>query len=69
MFYICFIYVYMCHGGFKNRGLRERPVTENGGLSELAHTRKGGFGAKNKKEICIFILKGKSFRAAQVEKL
>ena len=22
----------MCHGGFKNRGLRERPLTENGGL-------------------------------------
>ena len=26
------------HGGFKNRGLRERPFTENGDLSELAHT-------------------------------
>ena len=23
--------VYMCHGGFKNRGLREWTVTENGG--------------------------------------
>ena len=30
--------VYMRYGGFKNRGLRERPLTENGGLSELAHT-------------------------------
>ena len=38
--------VYMCHGWFKNRGLRERPLTENDGggggrgLSELAHTWK-----------------------------
>ena len=31
--------VYMCHGGFKNKGLKERPLTENGGgLSELART-------------------------------
>ena len=30
--------VYMCHGGFKIMGLRERPLTENGGFSELAHT-------------------------------
>ena len=28
----------LCHGGFKNRGLREWPLTENGDLSELAHT-------------------------------
>ena len=26
------------HGGFKNRGLREWPLTENGDLSKLAHT-------------------------------
>ena len=37
------VYTGMCHGGFKNRGLRERPLTENGSgggewLSELAHT-------------------------------
>ena len=31
----------MCHGGFKNRGLSERPLTENWGLSELAHTQGG----------------------------
>ena len=30
--------VYMCHGGFKNRGLKERPLTGNEELSELAHT-------------------------------
>ena len=30
--------VYTCHGGFKIMGLRERLLTENGGLSELAHT-------------------------------
>ena len=35
--------VYMCHGGFKNRGLRDRPLTENGRLSELAYTCKKGF--------------------------
>ena len=28
----------LCHGGFKNRGLREWPLTENGDLSELVHT-------------------------------
>ena len=28
----------LCHGGFKNRELREWPLTENGDLSELAHT-------------------------------
>ena len=28
----------LCHGGFKNRGLREWSLTENGELSELAHT-------------------------------
>ena len=36
--------VYMCHGGFKNRGLRERLLTENGGfqnwLLELKITKK-----------------------------
>ena len=26
------------HRGFKNRGLRQWPLTENGDLSELAHT-------------------------------
>ena len=43
--------VYMCRTGFKNGGRRERPLTENGDLSERALTGKiGKFGAKNKKE-------------------
>ena len=32
--------VYMCHGGFNNRGLREHPLTENGELSELPTREK-----------------------------
>ena len=34
--------VYVCHAGFKNGGLREQPLTENGGLSELPHMGKKG---------------------------
>ena len=29
--------VYMCHREFKNRGLKEQSLTENGGLSELTY--------------------------------
>ena len=44
--------IYMCRIGFKNGGeLRERRLTENGGLSERPRTIKtGDFGAKNNKE-------------------
>ena len=35
--------VYMCHGGFKNMGLRERSLTENGGggFRTGPHVKKG----------------------------
>ena len=35
--------VCMCRGGFKNGGLRERPIPENWGLSErpLAKNKQG----------------------------
>ena len=48
--------VYICHTGFKNGGLRERPLTENGWLSERPFTgRTGDFGAKiTKKRIFFF---------------
>ena len=62
--------VYMRHGRFKNRGLRERPLTENGGGGAFRtgpHVKRR-FGAKNNKQTYIF-LKGGSFRAAQVETL
>ena len=57
--------VYMCHGGFKNRGLRERPLTGNGGFQNWPTREKGGFVAKNNKETYIF-LKGGTLRAAHV---
>ena len=45
--------VYMCHGGFKNTGFRERPLTKYGGGGAGFHmwpTRdKSDFGAKNNK--------------------
>ena len=47
--------VYMCRTGFKNGGLRERPLTENRGLSERPLTGKiRDFGDKNNKETHIF---------------
>ena len=51
--------VYMCRTGFKNEGgLRERPLTENGGwgLSERPLTGKtGDFGAKITKKRTFFL--------------
>ena len=64
------------HGGFKNRGLREWPLTENGDLSELAHTWKKGVLelkiTKKKKKTYILVKdheKDDRFLAAQVEKV
>ena len=43
--------VYRCHGGFKNRGLRARPLTENecvcggGGAFKTGPHVKKGFGS------------------------
>ena len=53
----------MCHGGFKIRGLGSGPLLKmrGGGLSELAHTWKGGFGATNNKETYICFLKRRFF--------
>ena len=46
--------LYMCRAGFKNGRLKERPLTENEGLSERPLTGKtGDFGAKNNKETYI----------------
>ena len=60
--------VYMCRIGFKNVGLRERPLTVNGGLSERSLTEKtGDFGAKDNKETYMFLKRG-SFRTSQVGK-
>ena len=47
--------VYMCRPEFENGGLRERPLTENGGLQPLTEQR-GDFGTKNSKEMSV--LKG-----------
>ena len=58
----------MCHAGFKNRGLRERPLTENlGGRAFRAapHGQKGVFELK----IMNIFFKGGSFQATQVEKV
>ena len=35
--------IYMCHGGFKNRGLRERPLTKNRGFQNWPTCEKKGF--------------------------
>ena len=46
----------MCHGGFKNKGLRVWPFTENGGFQNWPTREKiWDFGAKNNKEtyICL----------------
>ena len=51
--------VYICRAGFKNGGLRERPLTENEGLSERPLTGKtGDFGVKDNKETYIFLNEG-----------
>ena len=53
--YINMKLVYMCRTGFKNGRLRERPLTENQGLSERPLTGKtGDFGVKNNKETYFF---------------
>ena len=60
--------VYMCHGGFKNRALRERPLTKKGGGGAFRtgpHVKKGVLELKITKKHIFF--KGGSFRAAQVE--
>ena len=47
--------VYMCRPEFENVGLRKRPLTENGELSEQFLTEKRGeFGLKNNKPGYIF---------------
>ena len=46
----------MCRTGFKNGGLREWPLTENGWLSERPLRGKtGDFGTKNNKDTYIFL--------------
>ena len=62
--------VYMCHGGFKNRALRERPLTKKwggGGFQNWPTRKKGVLELKITKKHIFF--KGGSFRAAQVEKV
>ena len=56
-----------CRPEFENGGLRERPLTENGGLSERPLTR-GIFELKITKKH-IFLKRGASFGAVQVEKV
>ena len=66
--------VYCSTEGLKSRGLREWPLTENGDLLELAHTRKKGVLELKitKKKTYIFVKdheKDDRFLAAQVEKV
>ena len=58
----------LCHGGFKNRRLREWPLTENGDLSELTHMwKKGVLELKITKKPHIFLWKGWSLGAAMAK--
>ena len=61
----------MYQGGFKNRGLRERSLTENvggGAFGTGQHVKKRVLELKQSKKHILF-WKGGSFRAAKVEKL
>ena len=61
----------MCRAGFKNGGLRERPLTENGGggaFRAAQHGQKGVLELKITKKGTYFLKRG-SFRAAKVEKV
>ena len=61
--------VYMCRAEFKNGGLRQRPLTENGGAFRTApHGKKQGVLELKITKKPAFVLKRGSFRSAQVGK-